>query len=153
MSLPISKTSSRQSGSSGPTGSDTASGAGCVAELAARQPERVARAVLLDPALTVLPHVAYDMAELERADVSFTSAEEAAQARFDSGRVLLAPFETVVADAAEQLEPGPDGRLRYRYCKSAVITAWSVMTTSAPGPHTCPPCSYWVRSPGSYSTS
>jgi lipase len=109
-----------------------------VAELAAREPDRVARAVLLDPALTVLPHVAYDMAELERADVSFMSAEEAAQARFDSGRVVLAPFETVVADAAEQLEPSPDGRLRYRYCKSAVITAWSVMTTSAPRPERVP---------------
>jgi lipase len=109
-----------------------------VAELAAHEPERVARAVLLDPALTVLPHVAYDMAELERADTSFASAEEAAQARFDSGRVLLAPFETVVADAAEQLESGADGRLRYRYCKSAVITAWSAMTTPAPRPARVP---------------
>src|SRR5204862_5033542 len=42
-----------------------------VAELAARHPELIERAVLLDPALQVLPHVAFDMAELERRDVSF----------------------------------------------------------------------------------
>ena len=109
-----------------------------VAELAARAPERVARAVLLDPALTVPPHVALDLAEHERADVSFTSAEEAAQARYDSGRVLLAPLETVAADEAEHLEPGTDGRLRRRYCKSAVIAAWSVMASPAPPPARVP---------------
>ena len=37
------------------------------AELAARDPGRVERLVLLDPALQVLPHVALDLAELERA--------------------------------------------------------------------------------------
>lgn len=109
-----------------------------VAELAAREPERVTQAVLLDPALTVLPHVALDMAEHERVDVSFASSEAAAQARFDSGRVLLAPLELVAEDEAEHLEPGPDGRLRYRYCKSAVITAWSEMASPAPPPAQVP---------------
>jgi lipase len=109
-----------------------------VAELAARDPELVSHAVLLDPALTVPPHVALDMAEHERAEVSFASAGEAAQARYDSGRVLLAPLELVAEDEAEHLEPGPDGRLRHRYCKSAVITAWSVMASSAPHPARVP---------------
>ena len=109
-----------------------------VAELAAREPERLTQAVLLDPALSVLPHVALDMAEHERADVSFASAEEAAQARYDTGRVLLAPLELVAADEDEHLEPGPDGRLRHRYCKSAVIAAWSVMASPAPPPARVP---------------
>jgi lipase len=109
-----------------------------VAELAAREPERVAHAVLLDPALTVLPHVALDLAEHERTDVSFVSPEEAAQARYDSARVLLAPKELIVEDESEHLEPSPDGRLRHRYCKSAVITAWSVMASAAPPPARVP---------------
>ena len=103
-----------------------------VAELAARAPERVERAILLDPALQVLPHVAFDMAELERRDASFESVDEAVQARYDSGRVLLAPRELIRADEEEHLEPGGDGRLRYRYCKSAVVAAWSEMASPPP---------------------
>ena len=105
-----------------------------VAELAAREPDRVERLVLLDPALQVLPHVAFDMAELERQDVSYETVEEAVQARYDAGRVLLAPKELVQESDAAHMEPGPDGRLRYRYCKSAVIAAWSTMASPPPSP-------------------
>jgi lipase len=109
-----------------------------VAELAARDPARVDRLVLLDPALQVLPHVALDLAELERADVSYATVEEAVQARYDSGRVLRAPRELVVASDRDHLEPGSDGRLTYRYCKSAVIAAWSIMATAPPPPARVP---------------
>ena len=109
-----------------------------VAELAAAEPDRVSRAVLLDPALQVLPHVAFDMAELERKDASFASVEEAVQLRYDSGRVLIAPRELLVEDETDHLEPGPDGLLRYRYCKSAVVTAWSVMADTPPTPARVP---------------
>ncbi len=109
-----------------------------VAELAAREPERVERAVLLDPALRVLPHVALDLAELERNDVSYATVEDAVQGRYDSGRVLLAPRERVVESDREHLEAGPDGRLRYRYCKSAVITGWSIMASPPPAPASIP---------------
>lgn len=109
-----------------------------VAELAAREPDRVDRAVLLDPALQVLPHVAFDMAESERLDASFASVEEAVQARYDGGRVLLSPRERVIASDRPHMEPGRDGRLRYRYCKSAVITAWSIMASPPPPPARVP---------------
>jgi lipase len=109
-----------------------------VVELSARHPELVERAVLLDPALHVLPHVALDLAELERRDVSFASVDEAVQARYDSGRVLIAPRELLREDEEAHLEPGVDGRLRYRYCKSAVITGWSEMTTTPPEPARVP---------------
>jgi lipase len=108
------------------------------AEVAARYPERVERIVLLDPALRVLPHVALDMAELERSDVSYATPEEAAQVRYDTGRVLLAPRELVIESDRRHMDPGPDGRLRYRYCKSAVITAWSVMASPPPPPAQVP---------------
>jgi lipase len=109
-----------------------------VAELAARDPERIERAVLLDPAIQVLPHVAFDLAELERQDSSYESVEAAVQGRYDSGRVLLAPVERVVASDAGHMEAGPDGRLRYRYCKSAVIAAWSIMASPPPAPAQVP---------------
>jgi lipase len=109
-----------------------------VAELAARDPDRVERAVLLDPALSVLPTVALDMAELERADTSYASVEEAVQMRYDTGRLLLAPPEPVIESDRGHLESGPDGRLRYRYCKSTVIAAWSIMASPAPPPAAVP---------------
>ncbi len=108
------------------------------AELAARDPDRVERIVLLDPALRVLTHVALDLAELERSDVSYATVEEAVQVRYDTGRVLLAPPELVIQSDRNHMEPGTDGRLRYRYCKSAVITAWSVMASEAPPPAKVP---------------
>lgn len=107
-------------------------------ELAARDPARVERLVLLDPAIQVLPHVALDLAELERADVSYATVEDAVQARYDAGRVLLAPRKRVIESDAGHLDLGPDGRLRYRYCKSAVIAAWSIMASPPPPPAQVP---------------
>jgi lipase len=77
-------------------------------------------------------------AELERGDVSYATVEDAVQARYDSGRVLLAPMARVVASDAPHLEGGSDGRLRYRYCKSAVIAAWSIMASPPPPPTEVP---------------
>ena len=103
-----------------------------LAELAAREPERIERLVLLDPALQLLPNIAFDMSEQERVDTSYASVEEAVQQRYDSGRVLRAPRELVIESDRGHLEPGPDGRLRYRYCKSMAIVAWSIMASPPP---------------------
>lgn len=99
-------------------------------ELVGRAPERIARAVLLDPAIQVLPHVALDMAEGERADASFETAEEAVEARLASPRLLHTPREIVEEEMRVHLERGADGRLRHRYCRGAVIAAWSEMCTA-----------------------
>ena len=103
-----------------------------VLEIGARAPEGVERVVLLDPALQVLPHVALDMAEGACAHLSFASPEEAIQSRIDSGRYLHTPRAFFEEDAREHLEAGPDGRLRFRFCRSAVVTAWSDMATPPP---------------------
>lgn len=103
-----------------------------VVELIARRPGLVKRALLLDPALYVLPHVALDMAEEERKETSFASPEEAIQARLDSGRLFHTPRAFLEEEMREHLERRGDGRLRYRYLKSAVITAWSHMATPPP---------------------
>jgi lipase len=104
-------------------------------ELAARRPELVDRLVLLDPALQVLPHVALDLAELERQELVFTTHGEAVQARLDSGRIFHTPREMLEEEMEQHLERHPgDGLLRFRYCKSTVIAAWSIMATAPPFP-------------------
>src|SRR3984893_13089825 len=47
-----------------------------ILELAARHPERIRRAVLLDPAIQVLPHVAFAAADAERAEPLYESADD-----------------------------------------------------------------------------
>src|ERR671936_1409742 len=54
-------------------------------ELAALDPQRLERAVLLDPAIQILPHVAYDFAERERADRAYDSPEEPIVERLAAG--------------------------------------------------------------------
>ena len=44
----------------------------------------------------------------------------------------------MIESDAGHLDPGADGRLRYRYCKSAVIAAWSIMASPPPPPAEVP---------------
>lgn len=101
-------------------------------ELAHHLPERVERGVLLDPAIWVPPFYALDEAEAARADVSYASVTEAADARFASGSVHAAPRELVEEDFAEHLVEGEDGRLRLRICRSAVVAGWSELSRTPP---------------------
>lgn len=103
-----------------------------VMELTARRPDIVEKAILLDPAIQMMPHVAFDLAEEERKELSFASHEEAIRARLDSGRLFHTPLEMLGEEMTEHLEQGPDGRFRYRYCKSGAIAAYSVMAADPP---------------------
>jgi lipase len=105
-----------------------------ILEVAALAPERIRRAVLLDPSIDLLPHVSYDFAERERADVSFESPEEAIQARLDTGS--LAPREFLEEEMAEHLVQSADGRFRFRYCQAAVVSMYGELCTPAPPPET-----------------
>jgi lipase len=105
-----------------------------IVEVAALAPERIRRAVMLDPSIDLLPHVSYDFAERERADVSFESPEEAIQARVDTGS--LAPREFLEEEMAEHLVQSPDGRFRFRYCQAAVVSLYGELCTPAPPPET-----------------
>ena len=103
-----------------------------VLELAARRPELVERAILLDPAIQILPHVGFDFAETERRDHSFATVDEAIEARLGLGG--LTPPEFVEEEMREQLQPSPDGRLRFPFCRSAVVAGYSEMCTAPPPP-------------------
>jgi lipase len=79
-----------------------------VLELAALTPDRVERAVLLDPAIQLLPHVGFDFAERERADRAFDSVEDAIAERVATG--VPTPREHLEEEMREHLVRHSDGR-------------------------------------------
>lgn len=105
-----------------------------VLELTARDPGRLDRAVLLDPALWVPPHYALEQAEAARADRSYASVDEAVDLRI-AETDLAAPRELVEEDFRAHLEEGGDGRLRLRYCRSAVVAAYGELSRVPPQQH------------------
>ena len=98
-------------------------------ELASAHPERVDRAVLLDPAIWIPPPVAGEYAERERRDRVWRTVKEAVEERFAEGTLLPASYEVMAADMAERLLPGEDGLLRPNYCLAAAVTAFSEMAS------------------------
>ena len=109
-----------------------------VAELAARHPDRVGRAVLLDPALHVDPAVATERAEGMRADTAFASPDEAIDTRLGDGTLFTTPRAALEEEADAHLVRSPDGRWRWRYSPASVIAAWSVMASPPPPWPACP---------------
>src|SRR3954470_4073094 len=103
-----------------------------VMELVASTPELVERAVLLDPAIWVPPPIALRRAEELRADRSFTTADDAVEARIAAGGLFHTPRELLDAEARIHLTEGDDGRLRWRYSTSAVIAAFGEMAKTPP---------------------
>ena len=105
-----------------------------VLELAAAHPERVRRAVLLDPAIHVLPHIALQTAENElAAEPVYTSAEEYADRRGDGPTT---PRELVLEDAELHCERLRDGRLRRRTCQPAMVSIYGEIASEPPPPET-----------------
>jgi lipase len=101
-------------------------------ELAARAPELVPKLVLLDPAILLPGHVALVAAENARKELSFVSFDELVERRFDESQLHFAPRELVAEDLAPHVETGDDGRVRYRYCQSAVVAAYGEMASAPP---------------------
>jgi pimeloyl-ACP methyl ester carboxylesterase len=98
-------------------------------ELAALDRERVDRAVLLDPAIQILPHVGYDFAERERVGRTYSSPDEAIAAKVaETG----SPRAYVEDDVREHLVQSPDGSFRFRCCQSTVVSVFGELCTPAP---------------------
>jgi lipase len=102
-----------------------------VLELAARHPERVDRAVLLDPAIQILPHVALAAADQERREPVYDSPEDYADQRADT-----AVRELVLEDALLHCDRLPDGTLRRRTCQAAVVSIYGELASEPPAPST-----------------
>jgi lipase len=101
-------------------------------ELAARAPKLVPRLVLLDPALYVPPNVSLLAAESARPDRSYVSFAEGIDRRYDESQLHAAPRELVEEDLSGHLFLDEDGRYRYRYCQSAVVTAYGEVAAPPP---------------------
>jgi lipase len=102
-----------------------------VAELLARRPDLVERAVLLDPALTVPPDYAQVLAQQElAADESFASPEEAVQMTFAA--LVRRPSEFLDEEVREHLVLCDDGRYRFRYSHEAVAAAYLEVAVPPP---------------------
>jgi lipase len=101
-------------------------------ELAARAPDRVPKLVLLDPAIRLPPAVALAAAERARPDAAYVSFDELVDRRFDESQLHDAPRELVVEDLASHVDTDDDGRVRYRYCQSAVVAAYGEMASPPP---------------------
>ncbi|HSS81306.1 MAG TPA: alpha/beta hydrolase [Gaiellaceae bacterium] len=101
-----------------------------VLELAARRPELLVCAVLLDPAIQILPHFGFDFAQEAAKDHAFGSADEAIEARLTSGS--LTPRAALEEEAREHLTASPDGRLRWRYARAAVASMYSELCREPP---------------------
>jgi lipase len=103
-----------------------------VLELAALKPGWIRCAVLLDPAIQILPHVGYDFAQEAAQDHAFTSVDEAIEARLTSGS--FTPRGFLEEEAHEHLAPFPDGRLRWQCSRAAVATMYSELCREPPPP-------------------
>ena len=101
-------------------------------ELAAREPDRVARAVLLDPAIRIRPDIALLVAEAERAERRFGSRDEATPP--GTGPRLRTPPELIDEEREEHLEQQSDGTFRWRYCQSAVVAILGELAGWGPPP-------------------
>jgi lipase len=87
-------------------------------------PELVERAVLLDPAIRIQPERALELAESERAEKAFSSVDEAIEKRIETAPLYRTPRVLLEEEMREHLTESRDGRLRYRYCQSAVVAMY-----------------------------
>jgi lipase len=98
--------------------------------LAAARPELVERLALIDPAVAVDPAEAAARAEGFRRDEGWARPEEARAAR-----LALRPEgarDTVDEDLATFMDECEDGRWRFRFSRTAAVTAWSEMAGPVP---------------------
>jgi lipase len=101
-------------------------------ELAARAPKLVARLVLLDPAIHVLPHIALFAAENARKERAYVSFAEGVDRRYDESQLKRAPRELVEEELEGHLVWTEDNLYRYRYSQAAVVAAYGEMATVPP---------------------
>jgi lipase len=106
-----------------------------VLELAARHPELVRRAVLLDPAIQVLPQLAGYIADQERAEPIYDSVEAYVDSRDDAGGM---DRDRAVRDIALHVDELPDGRVRRRTSQAAVVSIYGELATDPPPPPRAP---------------
>jgi lipase len=103
-----------------------------VLELGAIAPERVERAILLDPGLQQTPEKSLQHAEGERTERLYRSAEEALRERKTLPLLARTPEECIVGEIRDHLAELPGGLFRFRYCHSTAVTVWGELCKPLP---------------------
>jgi lipase len=106
-----------------------------ILELAARRPELVRRAVLLDPAIHVLPPIAGYIADRERAEPVYDSVAAYVDSRDDAGGM---DRDRALRDMELHVDALPDGRVRRRSCQAAVVSIYGELASEPPPPPAVP---------------
>ena len=96
------------------------------------RPKLVPKLVLLDPAILVPGHVALAAAERERREKSYISFDELIERRYDESQLHHAPRELSSTISHPTSRRETTGRVRYRYCQSAVVAAYGEMASIPP---------------------
>jgi lipase len=107
-------------------------GARTAAAIAARAKDRTRGLVLLEPGLQVAPDRALRRAEVERLDWTFATRDGAVNALMAAETTVATPRSLLESYVERNTTVGPDGRFRFNFCPSAVVTAWSEMARGAP---------------------
>jgi lipase len=112
-------------------------GARVAFEIAAAEPGGlVERLVLLDPAVHIAPAVGLYAAEEARRERVYATFAEGVDRRYEESVLHSTPRDLLEAELRLHLVEDDDGRWRYRYCQSAVVTAYGEMTRQ-PAPFEC----------------
>jgi lipase len=106
-----------------------------ILELAARRPDLIRRAVLLDPAINVLPPIAGYVADQERAEPIYDSVAAYVDSRDDAGGM---DRNRALRDMELHVEVLPDGRVRRRTCQAAVVSIYGELASEPPPPPAAP---------------
>lgn len=102
------------------------------ATLATVVQDRTNSLILLDPGLEVPADRALRKAEVDRLDWSFATMDGAVNALLAGDAVISPPTDVIRAYVGRNVQKGTDGRYRFCFSPSAVVTAWSEMTLPAP---------------------
>jgi lipase len=101
-------------------------------ELAARFPERVERAALLDPAIWIRPADALRAADAVRDERTFETLDDAVAVPL-AGPPRLTPPELLAEEREQHLEP-VEGGFRWRYSRSAAVAILGELAVPGPVP-------------------
>lgn len=105
-----------------------------VLELAAVNPDRIRRAVLLDPAIQPLPGPSLQLAQAELEYGGHASVEEYVELRLTAS--ALTSREDVERDVEQHFEQQPDGSLQRRASRPAAVSVYGELVVPPPPPET-----------------
>lgn len=103
-------------------------------DLAATRPERIGRAVLIEPVIRISPELARHRAEQELTGDVWDSVDEFLGSRENTGDRKVDP--ELRAEVEAQFDPLPDGRIKRRTSQASVVSIFSEFAAPAPPPHT-----------------